>query len=229
MILRFYWSKFHEFISMEMMFGAKTMFDMDIHTWISIYGYPYMGSQGSLGGIHGYLGGTDGTLGPMGPGPQGPLILRPRILPPSCLSIPGPARPGTGPDRATTKKKSENPKFQNFGKSKTHQKYPSQLHTSKLLPKIPIKYLQITSKSLPLASSDIPLSSYDFSGASQVLVGTYFKSCLSSFHSICWAEFWAQIFVNLYKHPSKGVSYPFKGPCNPTNGFKNKKKWILFI
>merc|ERR1711953_724469 len=34
---------------------------MDIHIWISIYGYPYTGSQGSLGGIHGYLGGTDGT------------------------------------------------------------------------------------------------------------------------------------------------------------------------
>ena len=50
--------------------------------------------MGSLGGIHGSLGGADGTLGPMGPGPQGSPILPPRILPPSCLSIPGPAGPG---------------------------------------------------------------------------------------------------------------------------------------
>ena len=31
MVFRFYWSNFHIFISMEMMFGAKTMLDMDIH------------------------------------------------------------------------------------------------------------------------------------------------------------------------------------------------------
>ena len=76
-------------------------YNIGYNIWISIYGYPYMGSQGSLGGIHGYLGGTDGTLGPMGLGPQGPPILPPRILPPSCLS--NPARPGlagpAGPDR----------------------------------------------------------------------------------------------------------------------------------
>ena len=60
------------------------------HTWISKYGYPYMGSLGSLGRIHGSLGGSDGTLGAMGPGPQGPPIL-----PPSCFidTRPVPARP----------------------------------------------------------------------------------------------------------------------------------------
>ena len=59
---------------------------MDIHIWISIYGFPGIPWVGYLG--VGYLGGTDGTLGPMGPwdrwdlglkdpGPQGPLFNRP--------------------------------------------------------------------------------------------------------------------------------------------------------
>ena len=67
---------------------------MDIHIWISIYGYPYMGSQGSLGWdtlgwdtLGGPMGpwdrwdlGTDGTgasrtLGLKDPGPQGPPII----------------------------------------------------------------------------------------------------------------------------------------------------------
>ena len=65
----------------------------DIHIWISIYGYPYMGSQGSLGGNHGYLGGTDGTLGSMGPWDRWDLGLKDlRYLLRVVLSIPGPAR-----------------------------------------------------------------------------------------------------------------------------------------
>ena len=47
---------------------------MDIHIWISIYGFPGIPWVGYLG--VGYLGGTDGTLGPMGPGPQGPWASR---------------------------------------------------------------------------------------------------------------------------------------------------------
>ena len=62
---------------------------MDIHIWVPRD--PWGGSMDTLGGIpwgDRWDLGTDGTLGPMGPGPQGPPIL-----PPSCLSIPGPARP----------------------------------------------------------------------------------------------------------------------------------------
>ena len=96
---------------------------MDIHIWISIYGYPYMGTQGSLGGIHGYLGGTDGTLGPMGPwdrwdlglmgpGPQGPPIIKLDIGPVKRKfrnarpgRIPGPGR--SGPDAGPVIRRAE--------------------------------------------------------------------------------------------------------------------------
>ena len=65
---------------------------MDIHIWISIYGFPGIPWVGYLG--VGYLGGTDGTLGPMGPWDRWDLGLKdPRYFLRVVLSIPGLARP----------------------------------------------------------------------------------------------------------------------------------------